>query len=71
MNAYIFFVERGLFPDNYHEGGGGIIIAGTEELARDYLKKYVENRTLTNLTIRQIDLAESQVYAFPDTGCCY
>lgn len=70
MNIYIWsFV--GSLTDNYHSGGGVVVIAETEEKARALADKHgvTFNKEVPDIHELAGDIPET-IYLFPDAGCC-
>lgn len=62
--------------DNYHNGGGVVVVAPSLERARKIIKEncYSEHPdkcgALTEPPDHVIDLSEERCFIFPDAGCC-
>ncbi len=61
--------------EQYHDGGGVLVIAGSLELARELLAKSVPDPKACDALTDPPDftapvVAEDRVTIFPDAGCC-
>lgn len=68
MKIYIWEYVKHL-TDNWHHGGGCVVIAKNLEEARQKLPEKCEAQTTEPDFTKDID-AEEMVFIFPDAGCC-
>lgn len=73
MKLFIF-EDVGELTYNYHSGGGLVVVAKDEELA----KKLIATNEYINLTdeewskvvVYETNETEERMFIFPDAGCC-
>jgi hypothetical protein len=74
--VYIFIFDVAQLTENYHSGGGLVVVAESLDAAVDLAQKD-ENTRLTPeeiAAVKVFKLADkktpAQVFVFPDAGCC-
>lgn len=75
MKTLFVWESVGDLTENYHDGGGVLVIADNLELARELLAKSVPSgcdafRQPPDFTASVAKETEDKVTVFPDAGCC-
>ncbi len=77
MNLYIWneILNEGSLTDAYHDGGGAVVVAKSEEDAKRVLSAEahdlgVEQIPSADHVFRLADDYDEQCFIFPDAGCC-
>ena len=69
MNVYIW-EEVDDLTDNYHSGGGTVVIANSLEEARKQLPENCSAQTDHPIFEAELNAITPRVFVFPNAGCC-